>query len=360
MRRVARLAALNGDGGQVMTNLQLLESVLAEHLQPIRGLALAHAIFGAFQVGLIDALGAGPRDVQDLASELGLHSERLAGLLDYLENEGLVERSGTAASLTGKGEQLTLVRPWYELLVGGYAGTFAQLPVTLQAGAPFAGRDGARVAIGSCGISDHDALPMVLELMRLGAQPSAVVDLGCGDGTFVAEIADEFSEVPAFGIEPDAGARKSAEEAAAQRGLANLRILAGDALDIPAEARALPPGACYITAFVLQEVLEQSGRAAVVDLLRRTFDADREASWVVIEVDRRHPLSAEPSDLALGYYNPYFLIHRLTEQRLLPVEEWGAIYREAGVEVVREVFPDPAYDPLGIKFGHLLRRREGA
>lgn len=343
-----------------MTNRELLEGVLAEHLQPIRGLALAHAIFAAFQVGLIDALGAGPRDVCDLTSDLGLHSERLAGLLDYLENEGLVERSGATASLTSRGEQLPLVRPWYELLVGGYSGTFAQLPVTLQAGAPYAGRDGARVAIGSCGISDHDALPMVLELMRSGAQPSAVIDLGCGDGTFVGEIAAEFSDVPAFGIEPDAGARKAAEEAAAQRGLANLRILAGDALDIPAEAQELRPGAYYITAFVLQEVLEQSGRAAVVELLRRTFEADPEASWVVIEVDRRHPLSAEPSDLALGYYNPYFLIHRLTEQRLLPVEEWKSIYREAGVDVVREVFPDPAYDPLGIKFGHLLRRREGA
>ena len=343
-----------------MTNGELSEGVLAEHLQPIRGLALAHAIFGAFQVGLIDALGAGARDVEDLTRELGLHAERLVGLLEYLENEGLVECSGTTTSLTSMGEQLPLVRPWYELLVGGYSGTFAQLPLTLQAGAPYAGRDGARVAIGSCGISNHDALPMVLELMRAGAQPSAVVDLGCGDGTFVAEIAAEFPDVPAFGIEPDVGARKAAQEAAARRGLANLRILAGDASDIPAEAQELPPGAYYITAFVLQEVLEQSGRAAVVDLLRRTFDADRDASWVVIEVDQRHPLSEEPSDLALGYYNPYFLIHRLTEQRLLPVEAWRTIYHEAGVDVVKEVFPAPAYDPLGIKFGHLLRRRERA
>ena len=128
---------------------ELLEGVLAEHLQPIRGLALAHAVFGAFQVGLIDALGAGPRDVADLTSDLGLHSGRLVGLLDYLENEGLVERSGATASLTIRGAQLPLVRPWYELLVGGYSGTFAQLPVTLQAGAPYAGRDGARVWVRS-------------------------------------------------------------------------------------------------------------------------------------------------------------------------------------------------------------------
>ncbi|MBJ7353918.1 MAG: methyltransferase domain-containing protein [Thermoleophilaceae bacterium] len=339
-----------------MSGGELSEGVLAAHLQPIRGLALAHAIFAAFQVGLIDALADGPKQTTELEHTLGLHPERLSGLLEYLENEGLIEQRGARAALTDRGRELSTVRPWYELLVGGYAGTFAQLPGTLKAGAPYARRDGAHVAIGSCGISDHDALPMVLELMRSGTSPSAVVDLGCGDGTFVSEIAAAFTDVPAFGIEPDEGARKVAEVAAARRGLANLKILAGDALHIPTEAQGLPPGTCYITAFVLQEVLEQSGRAAVVGLLQRTFDADPEATWVVIEVDRRHPLSTEPSDLALGYYNPYFLIHRLTEQRLLPVEDWKAIYDEAGVEVVREVFPNPTYDPLGIKFGHLLRR----
>jgi 2-ketoarginine methyltransferase len=198
---------------------------------------------------------------------------------------------------------------------------------------------------------------MVSRLLRLGARPTAVVDLGCGDGTFVAEIAAEFPELAAFGVEPDEGARNEAVAQAEARGLANLRILAGDALHRPEELQDLPAGTCYITAFVLQEVLEQSGRPAVINLLRQAFEEDEKASWVVIEVDRRHPLGGEPSGLALGYYNPYYLIHRITEQRLIPIDEWKRIYAEAGAEVAAEVFPDPAYDPLGIKFGHLLRKQ---
>ena len=103
-------------------------------------------------------------------------------------------------------------------------------------------------------------------------------------------------------------------------------------------------------------MLEQSGRAAVVGLLRDTFDRDPEASWIVIEVDLRDTLASETSALALGYYNPYFLLHRITEQRLLPIGEWHLIYKEAGLQVVGEVFPDKRYDSLGIKFGHLLKK----
>jgi len=37
--------------------------------------------------------------------------------------------------------------------------------------------------------------------------------------------------------------------------------------------------------------------------------------------------------LALAYYNPYYLIHKVTEQRLEKVAFWEALFDEAGVRV---------------------------
>ena len=336
---------------------ELQEATLARHLQPIRGLALAHAIYASFQVGLFDALARGATSVEDLAALLDLNGYRLRGLIDYLENENLVERMSNSVTLTELGTELLAARPWYDLLVGGYAGTFGQLPVVLKEHAGYASRDGASVAVGSCGISQHDALPMVLELLSQAAAPSAIVDLGCGDGTFLADIAVRYPDVPCIGVEPDDSARLAADAEAHRRNLDNFRVIAGDALHFDVPEGTQQAGTCFITAFVLQEILEQSGEDAVVDLLRQTFAKDPFATWIAIEVDRRHPLDAASSDLVLGYYNPYYLLHRITEQRLLSAVEWRRIFETAGLEVIAEVFPAPNYDPLRLKFGNLLRLR---
>ncbi|PZR48633.1 MAG: hypothetical protein DI537_58895 [Stutzerimonas stutzeri] len=242
--------------------VRLHEATLARHLQPIRGMALAQAIYASFQIGLLDALARGPQQVAGLAGELGLHPERLDGLSDYLENEGLVERDGPAIALTDLGTELLAVRPWYDLLVGGYASTFGQLPAVLRRDAGYASRNGASVAVGSCGISQHDALPMALALLDTMPAPSTVVDLGCGDGTFLADIAVRNPEVPCIGVEPDEGARNAAETVAERLRLNNLRVVAGDAIHYEDAEGTTQPGTCYLTAFVLQELLEQSGATA--------------------------------------------------------------------------------------------------
>jgi 2-ketoarginine methyltransferase len=336
----------------------LSEAILAKHLQPIRGMALAQAIFAAFELGILDELERGGRSLDELASLLSLEGERLRGLVEYLENESLVQCDSGTVELTASGVELLAVRPWYDLLVGGYAATFGQLPEVLKQGANYASRNGAYVGVGSCGISQHDALPMVFELLGHGPLPPAIVDIGCGDGTFLADIATRYPNVMCVGVEPDQGARSAAQAVADERGLDNFRVVAGDALAFNDAGISRPPGTVYITAFVLQELLEQAGEAAVVKLLADTFAHDPAAAWIVIEVDRRHPLPVEESGLALGYYNPYFLIHRITEQRLASISEWRRLFDLAGLEVIAEVFPERNYDSLGIKFGHLLRVRE--
>jgi 2-ketoarginine methyltransferase len=92
-------------------------------------------------------------------------------------------------------------------------------------------------------------------------------------------------------------------------------------------------------------------------MLRSTFDRYPDSHWIVIEVDHRpQDPSVMSKSLGLAYYNPYYLIHYFTEQRLASVQFWEQLYTEAGLRVVAVEHPEPSYDSLGLKVGFLLAR----
>lgn len=337
------------------------EQRLVEAIQPIRGLALAQALYAIFDTGLYETLSAEPGlDSQALSDRHAMDATRLTALCHYLANEGyLTPEDGWR--LTAKGRDLAPFRPWYTLLVGGYAATFGQLATTLPAGAPWASRDGAKVGEGSCGISRLDVLPMIDRLLdQLPHREVTVVDLGCGDGTFLIDLLRHRPGLRGIGVEPDPVSSGIAAEQVVRQGLSErMTTHQGRAADV---ARLELPGGelCFLTAFVLQEMLEQQGEAAVAGLLRETMRAHPDAHWLVVEVDHRLD---DPRTMAHGlgkaYYNPYFLLHALTEQRLERREFWERLFTEAGLDIVALDHPDDAVDSTGLELGYLLRRRLG-
>ena len=335
------------------------ERCLIDSLQPVRHFVLAQALYHAMDLGIFAAVGGSPgADVSDLAAELGLDSERLQALLVYLENEGyLVREDGW--SLSAKGAGLPRFQPWYELLVGGYATTFQQLGDVLQKGAPWAIRDTTRVGAGSCGISAYDALPLTERLLdSAGRELGTVVDVGCGDAAFLVELLLRRPGLRGIGIEPNL----PSVEAGAVRGQAvslsgRLELRHGPAADVT--MLRLPErgaGTCFLTAFVLQEILEQAGERAVEHLLAATFDSNPEALWIVIEVDYQPSAPVMAHGLGMAYYNPYYLIHKITEQRLETNQFWAELFQRAGLECMRVEHPDDRVDSTRLELGYLLRR----
>jgi 2-ketoarginine methyltransferase len=319
-------------------------------LQPIRGFVLAQAVHHFFRSGVYDRMASGRCSVWQLADEFKMDPSRLLGFLRFLANEDLVVFDDDDVWLTPQAQTLGPFRPWYDLLVGGYAETFQQITTTLP-GEAYASRDGAFVGIGSCGISQYDALPLVRRLVReLPVPPSAIIDLGCGDGRFLADLARGFPGIPAIGVDPFAPVDRDDAGVEFRRGhaLDHVRDLA-PVEAVPGAARPL-----FVTAFLLQEILGQDGRGPVVDLVRRIV---RSGAWLaVVEVDHR------PSDpavmrhgLGLAYYNPYYLLHVLTEQELQTTAFWLELFEEAGAVVVARHGVDPRVDSTGLEFGCLLR-----
>jgi 2-ketoarginine methyltransferase len=333
------------------------ERRLIANIQPIRYFFLASALHHALQLGIFTTLADKPgMDTAGLAAALSLDERRLIALLRYLENENyLLCEDGWRT--TAKGGELLTFAPWYQMLVGGYATTFLQLSDVLRSLVDYATRDTGQVGAGSCGISVTDTLPLTLELLDSSdVEVTTLVDIGCGDGGFLMEILRQRPGLRGVAIDPDPDNVERALALRAMHGLADrLQVVkaGGTALtelELPDGGR----GVAFMSAFVLQELLEQDGEQAVFDLLSTTFASYPATCWVVVEMDNQ-PTSAliGTHGLAQAFYNPYFLIHSITEQRLETAQWWTEFFQRAGLDWVMKT-TDPRADSTGLQIGFLL------
>jgi 2-ketoarginine methyltransferase len=333
------------------------ERQLVSALQPVRNWALAQCLYHLFDTGIYAALAdVEPATVGNLSMRLGMDADRLDGFLTYLCNEGYLTRSPDGVARSAKGVALAPFEPWYTLLIGGYTHIFQQAGAKLIAGSGFADRDGSRVGVGSCGISRYDAIPLACRLLeKLPREARTVVDIGCGDGRYLIQLCQAEPDLVGVGVDPDPETVDLGRKLVAEHGLSGRIEMAqgrlGGQMQLPLPAAP----DCFITAFVLQELLEQEGEPAVIDALRGLARRFPEAHLVVIEVDHQPDDPAAMSHgLGLAYYNPYYLIHRLTEQRLETTAYWDSLFVAAGFRVVARETTDPSVDSTGLELGYLL------
>jgi 2-ketoarginine methyltransferase len=158
---------------------KLFEKQLIKGLQPIREFVLAQALYHFLDMGIQKIINDSPNIlIINLAKKLHLDPGRLKGFLQYLHNEGYIMiDENESVSLSDSGNDIAIMWPWYKLLVGGYSQTFQQIGITLKENSKFATRDSTSVGIGSCGISQYDALPMTRKLIshindNIGTDPT--------------------------------------------------------------------------------------------------------------------------------------------------------------------------------------------
>jgi 2-ketoarginine methyltransferase len=332
---------------------------LVSALQPVRLGFLASCLHTFMRTGLAESLRERPVDLDVLAERHGMDRRRLEGLLLFLVNEGYLARAGDRYELTETGAGVLEFAPWYELLVGGYWTTLAQLPECVASNAPYAGRNGAEVGRGSCGISAYDAIPLVLSLLRnIPGGPARLIDIGCGDGSFLLTLLRQFPSARGVCVDPYPESVESARRAAEESGLAERTdFVTATATGFATDVERLPgrTGDCYLVSFALQEILEQEGEKVLVDTLTALFDRSPDAHMVVVEVEQGADRHAVMRDgLELAYYNPYFLLHRITAQRLETRSYWDELFKRSGLRRIATGTVDPAVDPTGFEFGYLL------
>jgi 2-ketoarginine methyltransferase len=336
------------------------EQRLIEATRPIAEHYLALALHHVFDTGVFDELARREQAVPiaSVAATLGMDEHRLRGLLLFLANEGVVTVEDDAAALTAKGRQYGEFRPWYTMMIGGYTSTVQQIGEALPEGSPTCGRVGRYVGLGSCQVSRFDGMPITRTLLsKAGVECREMLDLGCGNGLYLVDFCRDMPEIRAWGAEPDRGGYEEALRLVDQAGMSDrIRLRNSSATEFLLD----PPAECnpdlIVFGFVLHEILAQEGEEAVVGLLGAVVERFPQINLVVVEVaEAIDDPATMRHGLARNFWNPYYLIHYFTPQRLEKRPFWERIFDMAGLRVVDLITTDPAVDSTGVELGYLLR-----
>jgi 2-ketoarginine methyltransferase len=337
-------------------NTDQFESDLIEAIQPIRNFVLASSIYHLFESGIFDRIHNW-YDIKDLIKDLELEEQKLIGFLFYLRNENIVTIKDGKTKLTTKGASLSLAKSWYTMLIGGYGNTFLQIGYYLKKNTGFVERDITKVGIGSCGISYYDAFPLTKKLLNnLSFVPKSICDLGCGNGMYLTEFYKYFGNITLEGIESNEQSCEIARQYIQSKGLsAKIKIHCDDAVSFVCKNLSNKPDV-FILGFVLHEILAQSGEDGLLSFLLTIKNNFPLSYIIIIEVNNQITnKSIMKHKLSEAYYNPYYLLHYFTNQKLEKLEFWENIFEKSGFEILANASTEENIDSTNLEIGYLLK-----
>ncbi len=334
------------------------EGELIDALRPIQGFALASMLYHIFSTGIFDrlALSVDGYSIESLAEDLGMDCGRLTGVMEFLQNEDVVELTEETVALTQRGRSYAQFRSWYTVFIGGYGNSFLEIGKGLSVDAPPVGRNLGQVGVGSCGISHFDAVPLTRELMKHVNPLRTMLDLGCGDGRSLVEFCLQHPGLEAWGIEPSVDGYAASLQAIKESGLADRVHLQNLTAQEFVAQDDVPDPDVVVLGFVLHEILGAEGEAGVREFLSMLTARFPRMAIIVIEVDHRpRDRAIMKHGLAQAYYNPYYAFHHFTNQRLETRLFWEQLFQDLDLSIVASGTTDPRMDSTGLELGFALQ-----
>jgi len=287
-------------------------------------------------VGFFDELQRNKSiNVARFADARGLDGYILQSLVDSLYALRILDQRGGDYVLDDKGRVLIEVaRGWFDG-VYGYEGIYHSLEPLLRKELIY-GRDIYRrpdfVAKGSGEIENWIYFPLAIDLLTRSNR-RRVLDLGCGDGTFLRHLCAANSTIRGFGIDISPAAISDGEKLVREAGLQDriqLAVVDINALeDTPPELQDIDSATVF---FVLHEILYR-GKDALLQLLRSYRTLFPGVPLTIFEVDRATPDARRRRP---GMLIQYILQHDLSHQKLVSSSEWLSLFKEAGFTAIEE------------------------
>jgi 2-ketoarginine methyltransferase len=292
----------------------------------VRGLLQHEPLYEALRDGVT---------ATDAALLTGLPERAVSGLLAALEVEGFVRRDGDRFTLGPLGEPLDRTRGWLELLMNGYAGYFHHAAELWSGTVRTEWRHMPSVGLASARMAELDVVPMLTALFaRLNPEARLVLDFGCGRALTLIRLCQALPRLRGVGVEPEAALAAQALDAVTAADLSGSVAIVNRPAQLYDHEHEPPDFVLF--AFVLQELVEQIGEPGVVSTLVDLAGRFPDARFVAVEIDptvRADPARMRENGLLRGFYNYYFALHDLTEQRLLSWDEWERLFAEAGLRL---------------------------
>lgn len=305
----------------------------------IHGYVTTRTMQTLFDVGFFEELEARGRiNVDAFAREKGLDAHVLGVLCNSLYAQRVLRREGDDYVFGSRGVPLAQVsRGWFDG-ISGYREIYDNLEGVLRRECVY-GEDVYRrtdlVAQGSGEAESWIYFPLAIHMIVDGGY-RRVLDLGCGDGTFLRHLCAETS-VEGFGIDLAPEAIAAAIAATEAAGLSErIRYAVGDVTQLEQTPPAFQDVEIATTFFVLHEILWQ-GRQAAVDVLKGYRRLFPQIPLLLFEIIR-------PTDEAMrrrpGMMVQYLVQHELSHQKLVGRDDLYGIFHEAGFADIDEWYID--------------------
>ncbi len=316
---------------------------MVQGLNLVSDAILAHVLFALWDSGFYEySLTRASFGVGEAARDLNLAEPVLQWLFNHLVGRGVLAERDSRLALTPSGAALSnvLVRGTFNLYLGGYGPLLAQLgPLLRKERAdddPAIARSGRHTAVGSEQLACVRVAPAVLKVLRERGRRH-VLDLGCGSGGFLIQLARLDPDIRGVGIDISADAIEEARANARRSGVdarlsfSRAEVGAGPLPIDPAQRDRIDA----VTAMYVLHEFGRGGRAGIVRVLREIASALPARLLAFTE--------CLPADAAALAKEPpttfsqldYLLIHPLSRQGLpLPAAEWTSMLEEAGVQLL--------------------------
>jgi 2-ketoarginine methyltransferase len=222
---------------------------------------------------------------------------------------------------------------------GAYADVFYKLESLLRKESRFGVEVQRNIVLAAQGSGKAGKLipfPAVIELIRT-KRFTRVLDLGCGDGTFLVDLCKSNSHVNGYGVDisPEAiadGRHKVAEENLEDR----IQLFVEDMFNLKTLKDQLTGVEAATAFFVLHEFLAYE-TDRVMEFFRTFREMFPNASLIICESVRHTPeqLRKRPGPIL-----EFQLTHDLTGQRPITRQEWQTLFKKAGFTTIEEQYFD--------------------
>jgi SAM-dependent methyltransferase len=305
----------------------------------LNGFYNTRIIQSLFNVGFFDEMQRkGAVDPEAFARSRNLDPEILDSLCVALYAMRFLGKSANGSYvLDTKGRLLVeMTRGWFDG-VYGYEEMVHHLEALLKKQMVY-GTDLRRradfVAVGSGEIENRFYFPLAIDMIKRHGWHK-VMDLGCGDGTFLRRLCEQINDVTGCGLDIAPEAIAAGRQQVRSGGLEDrVQLCVGDinALEeLPEPLRSVEATTVF---FVLHEVLFD-GPDKVITLLqsyRRLFHG---VPLIVFEVIRPTP---EEMRRRPGMAVQYVLQHDLSHQKLVDSRQWREMFRAVGFQSIDEQY----------------------
>jgi SAM-dependent methyltransferase len=269
------------------------------------------------------------RTAEDLAQECDWQPDPLRSCLDFLAaTTGLVRRDR-------KGRYKAILPPAHvfeiEKFVGAYGQMADKLPDLLS------GKTTGRALVDHRSLarafsSIADVSRGLVTAMIVGARPATLLDLGCGTGSLLVQLAKLDPGFHGIGIDASKPMCQAARKHASRNGVSSrVRIACQDARDV----QRLPDADALHAASLFNEMFAHGSGEAITYLGKLKERFQGRDIWLV-DYYGRLGLGGNTRASDVGHALLHDLVQVLSGQGVPPpdLKSWRAIYRAAGCKLV--------------------------